>query len=189
VFFPLERHRLPRLGQQINILLVFLLTGLWHGFQTTFIVWGLLHGLAIAVESLGLGQRLKRAWLPLRYLYTWAVVLVGWVFFRSTSFNFALDFLGRLAGNTRDLQVLPFVQTKPLPFVEPSFVIVLIVALVLALPIGAWWQHIRARWQAGRPALALGLQVLEDSSLLGLFFLSMAAILSSQFLPNLYAKF
>ena len=52
VFYPLERRRFRWAGQQMNILIVFLLTGLWHGFKPTFIVWGLLHGFAIAVESL-----------------------------------------------------------------------------------------------------------------------------------------
>lgn len=56
VFYPLERRRFKWAGQQINILFVFLLTGLWHGFMPTFIVWGLLHGVAMAFESAGLGR-------------------------------------------------------------------------------------------------------------------------------------
>jgi alginate O-acetyltransferase complex protein AlgI len=60
VFYPLERRRFRWASQQINILIVFLLTGLWHGFKPTFIFWGLLHGCALAIESLGFGRWLKQ---------------------------------------------------------------------------------------------------------------------------------
>ena len=52
VFYPLERRRALWAGQQINILIVFLLTGLWHGLKPTFIVWGLLHGLQWQLKTL-----------------------------------------------------------------------------------------------------------------------------------------
>jgi alginate O-acetyltransferase complex protein AlgI len=53
VFYPLERRRqeIPYLSQSLNILIVFLLTGLWHGITLPFIVWGLLHGLAWSVDG------------------------------------------------------------------------------------------------------------------------------------------
>lgn len=187
VFYPLERHRLPWLGQQINILIVFLLTGLWHGFQFTFVAWGLLHGLALAVESLGWGRWLKKLWQPLQHLYTLVIVLAGWVFFRAESLDAAFGFFGHLAGNTANLALQPYTVTAPLPFIDPSFVVVMVVAGLCILPLGAWAQGLLARGQQTR--LAFGWQVAQDFALMALFTLGVAAVVSSTFLPNLYAKF
>lgn len=189
VFYPLERRRFKWAGQQINILFVFLLTGLWHGFRPTFIVWGLLHGLAMALESAGLGRWLKNAWRPLRHFYTLTVVLIGWVFFRSSSLTFAVGFFSRLAGNTAGLTRLPFSQTTPLPFIEPSFVLFLVVGIIFCLPLSPLWNTIRAYMEKRKPALFFVFQPIEDSLLIALFILGLAALISSTFAPNIYAKF
>ena len=189
VFYPLERRRFKWAGQQINIIIVFLLTGLWHGFKPTFIVWGLLYGVAIAIESLGFGRWLKNAWRPLRHIYTMLIVIVGWIFFRSTNLTFALGFFRRLAGSTSGLTPLPFSQTTPLPFIEPSFILVLIIGIIFCLPLWPLWNKLRAKVESAKPVAYLGFQVTEDIFLVALFILGLAAVISSTFLPNLYAKF
>ncbi len=189
VFYPLERHRFKWAGQQINIILVFLLTGLWHGFKPTFIVWGLLYGVAIAIESLGFGRWLKNTWRPLRHIYTLLIVIVGWVFFRSGSLPFAFGFFGRLAGNTTGLTPLPFSETTPLPFIEPSFIILLICAILFSLPLTPLWNQFRLKLETKKPPLYLAFQATEDLLLIALFILGMAAVISSSFMPNIYAKF
>jgi alginate O-acetyltransferase complex protein AlgI len=189
VFYPLERRRLKWAGQQINIILVFLLTGLWHGFKPTFIVWGLIYGITIALESAGFGRWLKNSWRPLRHFYTLLIVLIGWVFFRSNSLDFAFGFFQRLAGNTSGLTLLPFSQTSPLPFIEPSFVLALIAAIVFSLPLFPIWNRFRTKMENTKLALYFGFQVTEDILLIALFILGLAAVVSSTFLPNLYAKF
>lgn len=189
VFFPLERHRFKWAGQQINIIIVFLLTGLWHGFKPTFIIWGLLYGVAIAIESAGLGRWLKNRWQPLRHIYTLLIVLTGWVFFRSDSLQFAFSFFTRLAGNTIGLETLPFNQTTPLPFIEPSFVIVLITGILFSLPLSALWGRFRAKAESAKPALYFAFQPTEDILKIVLFMVGLAALVSNTFIPNLYAKF
>jgi alginate O-acetyltransferase complex protein AlgI len=189
VFFPLERRRFKWAGQQINIILVFLLTGLWHGFKPTYIVWGLLYGVAIALESAGFGRWLKNAWRPLRHLYTLLIILTGWVFFRSNSLSFAFGFFLRLAGNTAGLTPLPFSQTTPLPFIEPSFVLVTIVGIIFSLPLFPAWNRLRTKMESTKPALYFAFQVMEDVVVVALFILGLAAVVSSTFAPNLYAKF
>jgi len=189
IFFPLERHRLPVLGQQLNILIVFALTGLWHGFKPTYLLWGVLHGLALALESLGLGRWLKHLPRPLGQVYTLAVVMAGWVFFRSRSLAFALGFFPRLIGDTRGLILLPFMDTRPLPLIEPSFVLTLIAGMSFCLPIGGWWMSLRARLETRFPLMFFPLQLAQDALLVGLFALALAALVSSDFAPNIYARF
>ncbi len=189
VFFPLERRRLPFFGQQINILIVFALTGLWHGFKPTFLIWGLLHGLAIALEMSGFGRWLKSIWRPLRYLYMLTVVLAGWVFFRADSLDFAFWFFRRLIGDTTGLVARPFVDTTPLPFIEPSFLLALAVGLLFCLPLGQLWRNLRLSWEQARPGLYFVFQLLEDILLAVLFVAALAALMSGGFSPNIYANF
>ena len=189
VFYPLERRRFKWVGQQINILIVFLLTGLWHGFKPTFIVWGLLHGFALALESFGFGRWLKKTWRPIRHIYTLIVVVVGWVFFRSSNLHFSYWFFRRLAGDTSGLTLLPFSISTPMPFVEPSFVLALTAAIIFSLPISAIWYQIRTRLEKRQVSFYFLFQIFEDIALVLLFILGLAVLLSSTFLPSLYARF
>jgi alginate O-acetyltransferase complex protein AlgI len=189
VFYPLERRRFKWAGQQINIVIVFLLTGLWHGFKPTFIIWGLLYGVTLALESAGFGRWLKRSWRLLRHLYTLGIVLIGWVFFRSNDLGFALGFFRRLAGDVSGLSLLPFSQTTPLPCVEPSFLLAAAAGIILCLPLSSAWNRFRADLQRRKPALFFAFQPAEDIALVALFVLGLAAIFSGAFTPNLYAKF
>ena len=189
IFYPLERRRIKFAGQQINILFVFFLTGLWHGFNPTFILWGLLHGFALAIESAGFGRVLKKIWQPLRHFYTLLIVSVGWIFFRSNSISFGLAFIFRLLGNTSGITPLPFSQTTPLPFIEPSFIIVLIFAIIFTMPIRKFWIEVRDYFMNNITWLFILIQPLEDIFQIAIFILSLAAALSSTYAPTIYSNF
>jgi alginate O-acetyltransferase complex protein AlgI len=189
VFYPLERRRFRWAGQQINIVIVFLLTGLWHGFKPTFIVWGLLYGITLALESQSLGRWLKQTWRPIRHLYVLIIVTVGWVFFRSDSLPFAFEFFRRLAGDTSGLTLLPFSVSTPMPFIEPSFILALSAGIFFSLPVSSIWNQIRASFEKRQANSFFFFQVFEDASLVLLFILGLAMLLSNSFLPNIYARF
>ena len=189
VFYPLERRRFKWSGQQINIVIVFVLTGLWHGVQPHFVAWGLLHGLVLSVESLGLGQILKRLWRPLRHLYTLSIIMLGWIFFRSENLRFALSFIKRLAGNNEEITILPFSQTTPLPFIEPSFILALAIGLILSLRIEGILANPDNNLKLANRSVLLGIQISGDVLLILLFIVGLASILSNGFLPNIYANF
>ncbi len=189
VFYPLERKRFRWAGQQINILIVFLLTGLWHGFKPTFIVWGLLHGFALAVESFGFGRWLKQTWRPIQHLYTLIIIVTGWVFFRSNTLYFSYCFFRRLAGDTSGLTLLPFSVTTPVPFIEPSFILALAAGIFFSLPISSIWKRMRVSLEKRQENFYFLFQIFEDVTLVLLFVLGLSMLLSNAFLPNLYAKF
>ena len=90
VYIPLGGNRKGKLRTALNKLLVFVLTGLWHGFGWTYLLWGLWHGLFAALESLvHVRRRVSR-------LYTLPVVLLGFVMFRADSVAQGLTLLRRL---------------------------------------------------------------------------------------------
>lgn len=101
VYIPLGGSRGGRLATARNLVVVFFLTGLWHGAAWNFIVWGLLHGAFLLIERGGLGLLLARwpAWLA--GAYTLLVVLVGWVFFRADTLTHALQYLSAMVGLER----------------------------------------------------------------------------------------
>lgn len=189
VFYPLERRKLPFTNQQINLVIVFLLTGLWHGPTLTFLAWGLIHGLAIAFESAGGVRWLKTIWRPLRHLYAMGIVMAGWVFFRAPDLNYAFGFFSRLAGNRSGITPLPFSQTTPLPFIDPSFLLILFAAILFSLPIASLWQNARKRLESLNARSFFILQAGEDLALLAVFVLAIASHISGTFFPNIYANF
>ncbi len=101
LYIPLGGNRVSPGRTYVNLAIVMLLGGLWHGAAWTFVAWGALHGAALAVErALGLHRDLgRRPWL-LRLgwgIVVQVTVLVTWVFFRSQSLEGALQFLANVA--------------------------------------------------------------------------------------------
>ncbi len=134
VFYPLElkRRSIPWLKQPLNILIVFLLTGLWHGITPPFIIWGLLQGAALIMESGGFGSWLKKLWLPLQHGYALTLIMLGWVVFRSPNLQYAWNYLKALAGFGKPAAILTFTAYPP---VSPLTWIALAVAILFSFPI------------------------------------------------------
>ncbi|MFN3512980.1 MAG: MBOAT family O-acyltransferase [Phenylobacterium sp.] len=98
VYIPLGGNRRGLARTVRNLLVVFFLTGLWHGAAWNFIVWGLFHGGFLMIERFGLGRGLEASPRVLRHAYALLVVLVGWVFFRAETLGGAVDYLGAMGG-------------------------------------------------------------------------------------------
>ena len=186
VFYPLERRRFRWFGQQIDILIVFVLTGLWHGFTRNFLIWGLLHGFALVFESTIWGRKLRYLWKPLQHFYALSVILVGWVIFRSPTLDFAYDFLRRLAGDVRGIQQLPFKLTSPLPFLEPTFLIAFALGILFCLPVESW---LRKMLPNILDENLLVFRLLYDVALVFAFVVALASLTSVSYRPGIYGSF
>jgi alginate O-acetyltransferase complex protein AlgI len=99
LYIPLGGSHKGRRRTYVNLFLVMLLGGLWHGAAWNFVVWGGLHGSLLAFERLR-GGRVAYAGLPApaRIALTFGIVLVGWVFFRAADLGAAVRYLGSMAG-------------------------------------------------------------------------------------------
>lgn len=93
LYIPLGGNRFGKTRTFINLVLVFLTCGLWHGAAWTFVVWGLFHGAFIGIERLGLGAKLRKLPALLRHAYVLLIVMVGWVIFRAETLSQAMTFL------------------------------------------------------------------------------------------------
>ena len=96
VYIPLGGSREGTAKTIRNLMVVWLLTGLWHGANRTFLLWGLFHGLMIVLEKFALKGLLPKLPPPLRRALTFLAVAAGWVLFFSPDVGFAFRYLGRM---------------------------------------------------------------------------------------------
>jgi D-alanyl-lipoteichoic acid acyltransferase DltB (MBOAT superfamily) len=103
-------NRVGRGRKYINLLVVFLLSGLWHGAGWNFIVWGVLHGLIMLAwvmyaDRSGQGGRKGAGWIPraVGVVWTFGLVTIAWVFFRCADMGQAVHILAHLAGFSGDI--------------------------------------------------------------------------------------
>ena len=98
IYIPLGGNRVS-VGKHIrNILVVWALTGLWHGAAWNFVLWGVYYGLLLLLEKFALGNVLDSAPAFVRRIYTMFCVMIGWVFFSQTSFPGIAKYLGTMFG-------------------------------------------------------------------------------------------
>jgi alginate O-acetyltransferase complex protein AlgI len=95
VYIPLGGNRKRMLR---NVLVVWFLTGLWHGASWNFILWGMYYGLLIFLERKLYGRFLEKLPALFQHLYLIVVVLVGWVFFYYTDLSVGIQYLGIMFG-------------------------------------------------------------------------------------------
>lgn len=98
VYIPLGGNKCPTSRHLLNLLIVWALTGLWHGAQWNFLVWGLYYGVILILERYVWGRALGRLPAFVQHIYTFVLVLIGWVFFFSPSLGEAMDYLGVMFG-------------------------------------------------------------------------------------------
>ncbi|MDW7657419.1 MAG: MBOAT family O-acyltransferase [Bacillota bacterium] len=131
LYFPLGGSRGSSLLTWRNLLIVWFLTGLWHGASWNFVIWGLYFGLWIGLEKAGLSRLLQKLWRPLRHVYTLLIVLVGWVLFAFDNLAIGWQFLRLMAGMSghalADRQALYWLSSYALIFI-------LLVAICARLP-------------------------------------------------------
>ena len=181
LYIPLGGSRLGERRTRINIMIVFTLSGLWHGAAWTFVVWGVYHGLLSVAERTRGVQRIRSA-LPIvaNVLLTFLLVLVGWVFFRAPTMRVAEHLLAAMAGlAARPAMAESLVDGRVLPN-QSLFVLVIACLLVAASRLVS---SMRERDLTGRlRPLGLALAPLA-------LILSIAQLVNSGFSPLIYFKF
>lgn len=171
VYIPLGGNRKGGVRMYVNLLLVFFLTGLWHGASWTFVVWGLWHGSFLIFERFSNFDELKVPVL-LKRVYVLAVVLVGWVLFRSDDFHYAFGMLKAMAG-------LGEGSRSAAEFIDPLIMLVAAAGLLFSTPVyGRIKGALRSfAMPAGVTFFAVG------------FLLASAKVLSGAYSPFLYFRF
>ena len=179
VFTPLDFkwRRLGNIRRPMTILIVFLLTGLWHGAGWNFIIWGGYFGVFLSLEALGFERLLKKIPAAFQHLYTILVVWIGWVLFRLNDIGTWGVFFKALFGangwmgevNLRTLNVLLFAS-------------LLVIGLIFMTPALKRLENwVLSKGFSGKAFLGVFYT--------GIFALAICFILANGYVSFLYAKF
>lgn len=173
VYIPLGGNRCGKIRQCVNILIVWALTGFWHGAGWNFLFWGFYYGVLLLIEKLVLGKYIKRLPAFFQHLYAMVIVIIGWVFFASPNLSTALAYLKVMfAGGAGTMgganAVLPWVG---------MFLLGVVGSTPLAKKV---WDKLE-----GKKAMPLAEGVLCLAGLL----LCIASLVSSSYNPFLYFRF
>ncbi|MBQ6602329.1 MAG: MBOAT family protein [Eubacterium sp.] len=143
LYIPLGGNRKGSVRTYVNLFIVFFLTGLWHGANVCFIVWGLYHGILSVIERLGFSKVLNKH-KAFGWIYTFLLANFGWVIFRMENMHNSLIFIKRMILPWKYLQYqVPLAQ-----YVDVKTVVVLILAVIgcglltVIIPrkIRRWWK-------------------------------------------------
>ncbi|MCI9143028.1 MAG: MBOAT family protein [Lachnospiraceae bacterium] len=181
VYIPLGGNRkgLPR--QLLNILVVWLLTGIWHGAGWNFLLWGLWFAIALVLEKAFLGKVLS--WLPkgVGILYTAFVVLAGWVLFALETPAGILHYFEAMfgmAGAVIDRQGL---------YLGREYLLLFVIALLASLPL---FGRLAGRLRRSRTGMGIAVYGLAEKVIpAALLILAIAGIVEATYNPFLYFRF
>lgn len=165
----------------LNMLIVWLLTGLWHGAAWNFVLWGLYYFIFLMLEKLYLGKILEKLPRAVQHIYTIVVVLIGWVFFYFEDLSAVKAFFAAAFGANGFSNLT---QTALIT----NYIAVLLVGAVFSVPVFSKLLSLGSRLCARK-----GGKILVDVSCVAFAFaalwISTAALVGSSYNPFLYFRF
>lgn len=178
LYIPLGGNRASAARVYLNLWIVFLISGLWHGASFTFILWGGWHGLGLVIERL-LGKRHDAVPRFLRVFVTFGFVVFGWVLFRSESLGQAMVLLQRMTG---------WMGPGSLPVVQaiPAFTFAL-AALLCFMPVVEPVLALSDRLH--QPSQRLAWQGTQFAGFFLLFFYAIGEMAGGDAAPFIYFRF
>lgn len=189
LYIPLGGNRGSKYRTYFNLLLVFFITGLWHGASWTFVLWGFLHGTFLIIERLGNNKFPNNMWRPLQHFYSIFVVLMAWVLFRTDNLSNAGSFYGALFGLTSappDVMLLS-------KFINTEFYLVFAISILSASGIFVKFNSfIMGRinmLQKRSTAVAESYMVMQAVFLIGVFFICSVYLITNTYNPFIYYRF
>ena len=182
IYIPLGGNRVNKIRHDFNILIVWCLTGFWHGAQYTMIIWGLYFAVVLILEKFIIGKYISK--LPIiRNIYTLSIIVISFIIFRSDSMGQMLELIQTLFGKYGFIGIsdnikLVFFEN----YVNGMFVIALVTGIILSMPI---FKVIEGKIENGNRVLYL----LRTIFVAGIFIFSSIYILSSSYSPFIYFRF
>jgi alginate O-acetyltransferase complex protein AlgI len=137
IYIPLGGNRKGIKRQLVNMLVVWGLTGMWHGASWNFIIWGLYYFTLLTIEKIFLGKLLEKIPKIIRWLYAIFAVMIGWIIFRAESIEKITKFLYQMMS----FQVTDKGRIWASVYFH-KYAIYLLMGVVLSTPVYKWINHL-----------------------------------------------
>lgn len=184
LYIPLGGNQRGERRAYANLVIVFLLCGLWHGASWPFVLWGAWHGAFLVAERAGVDRLLRRSG-PLAHAYALLAVMGGWVLFRCETLTQAVGYYAALAGHAQGDAFRHPLREFLDPFVACTLAVGVVFATPLARQIGRWRDRVGAT-----PGLAANALLCIDTGWLALVFIVASAFLAAgTYNPFIYFRF
>jgi alginate O-acetyltransferase complex protein AlgI len=180
LYIPLGGNRLSAGRTYLNLWIVFLLCGLWHGAAWNFVVWGAAHGGLLVVERMGFDGVLRRLPTALRHVYVLLAVMTTWVLFRAESLGGAVHYFSALMGAGADADVAP----PALRFLGADVLLALAAGVLTAAPFNE-----RVVSSVGQSLRIGPVHVEQVVSLTAVFALVTLSLAGGAYNPFIYFRF
>ncbi|NLY69730.1 MAG: MBOAT family protein [Clostridiales bacterium] len=179
LYIPLGGNRRGKLRTYINLFIVFVCTGIWHGAAWNFLVWGLYHGFFLIIERIGFRKVLDRLPRAVARGYTLLVVLFGWVLFRAETLPAAIKYAASMFNFGNIGLVRASLQLDNIT----GFAIA--IGIIFSAPLLPWLKRKLEALPGGKTSA----YVLNVSGCIGLFLLSVVFLTGSDYNPFIYFRF
>lgn len=179
LYIPLGGNRGSKIRHYINLLIVFLVTGLWHGAAWNFLFWGAWHGIFIVFEKMTNWHKEKNSlWLTvIQHIYCIFVFVIGWVVFRADTMTYAKDYLKNMFGLIHEHKII----YGMVYYIDNIEKIAFIAAILCATPLFGKMLSVRRENYILRGVINIWLLLL--------FVMSTSAIAASSYSPFIYFRF
>ena len=180
VYIPLGGNRVGRFGLIRNTMIVWLLTGIWHGADWNFMLWGLYYGILLMLEKLVYGRALEKLPSVLRHVYCMFVVMIGWYLFSFNEISGGYGYLAALFGGGGSFMDRGSIYQL---YSNAVLLIILIIGST-TLPIRAASAVLKKVRRSNTATV-----VLRGAFTVCVFMLSVAYLVSASYNPFLYFRF
>lgn len=182
VYIPLGGNRKGIKRQIINLFIVWLLTGFWHGAEWNFVIWGLYYFIFLMLEKFVFNKVLAKTPNVIRHIYTLFIVLIGWVIFRCES----LDSIKTMFTSMFTLKITEFSLNELLIYLE-TYAIYFILAIIFSMPV--YYKIVDKINSLKEGKLKLALNILHYGSLIVIFIITIMFLAYSSYNPFIYFRF
>ena len=168
LYIPLGGNKKGNIRTYLNLLVVFILCGLWHGANYTFLFWGAWHGLFLVLERRGLDQFLEKRFILVQWIYTILIVSIGWVFFRALSIEYGMNYTIQMFSFQFEGDFIPMGKRT---------ILVFMMGIIFSYDWSSYFKTIKMRF------------TLKSILLIILFILSISNLAVSTYNPFIYFRF
>lgn len=176
LYIPLGGNKVSKTRLLLNLWIVFLVSGLWHGASWTFVVWGAYHGFLLIIDRLFFINVSKKLFKPIQVFITFLLVLIGWVFFRANTMEYAIDFIHKLFSFSSAVVDQPYFGLR-------FWTMLTLASLISFYPIlNLSFKNLEQQWQKT-------ILIVRGTLLLVLLIICISDINGSDFNPFIYFRF